>query len=88
MHDKKVKQIEELLAKHDPIKLIKIGAPLDEYSHEAQDIYEHINRYNSVEKIHQIVYDIFMRSFDCSGVGSYDDYAIIASAIKKIIDPA
>src|ERR1017187_9374536 len=63
MHDKKVKQIEEILAKIDPVKLIKIGAPLDEYAHEAQDIYERVNRWNSVEKIHQIVYDVFVTSF-------------------------
>ena len=69
MHDKKVKQIEEILAKIDPIKLIKIGAPLDEYAHEAQDIYERINRWNSVEKIHQVVYDVFVAAF--SGGTSY-----------------
>jgi hypothetical protein len=63
MHDKKVKQIEEILAFWDPVKLIKMGAPLDEYAHEAQDIYERINRWNSVTRIQEIIYDVFVASF-------------------------
>ena len=63
MKDKKLIAIERVLIEADPVALIKMGAPLDEYEDEAQLIYEHINRYFSLDKVHQTIYDIFVSRF-------------------------
>lgn len=56
-------KIEAILVKYDPVKLIKMGAPQDEYDSEAQMIYERTTRHFSLEKIHEIVYDVFVKQF-------------------------
>jgi hypothetical protein len=56
-------KIEQILAKHDPVKLIKIGVPQDEYSSEAQMICDRIDQFFSVEKIQDIVYEAFIHQF-------------------------
>lgn len=56
-------KIEAILANHDPIKLIKMGAPQNEYSSEAQMIWERTSRHFSLDKIHNIIYDVFYRQF-------------------------
>jgi hypothetical protein len=59
-------QIEKILAKHDPVKLIVIGAHQDEYSSEAQMIWERIAQFNqlvSAEIIQDIVYEAFIHQF-------------------------
>lgn len=79
MKDKKLESIEQILMIQDPVRLIKMGAPLDEYDSEALDIFERINRYNSVEKIHQIVYDVFVSRF-----GGGDKYKMVNRTLVKV----
>lgn len=91
MKNKKLEAIENILVKDDPVKLIKMGAPLDEYSSEALLIYERINRYTSVESIHQIMYDVFVSQFGNTKeratkiIGPFEDYKKIAEQIKQVI---
>lgn len=40
-------QIIDILNKHDPMGLLKTGAPKDEYDYEALLIFEHIERLNN-----------------------------------------
>jgi hypothetical protein len=56
-------KIEQILIKYDPVGLIKIGAPSDEYDSEAQLIFEYTTKHFSLEKIQQIVYDVFVKQF-------------------------
>lgn len=70
MKDKKLEQIEAVLIKHDPVGLIKIGAPSDEYLSEAQMIYERTTRHFALEKIHIVIYDVFINQF--SGGSSFE----------------
>jgi len=56
-------KIEAILVKYDPVNLIKIGAPLDEYSSEAQMIWERTTRHFALEKIHDIIYEAFVHQF-------------------------
>jgi hypothetical protein len=72
-------KIEIILAQHDPVALIKMGAPLDEYSSEAQMIFDNLDESFSVEKIQHLVYDIFKKSF-----GSGDIYRVIEFEMIKI----
>lgn len=63
MKDKKLQAIENVLIEADPVGLIRMGAPLDEYEDLAVLIFEQTNHYFSLEKIHETIYDIFVTSF-------------------------
>jgi hypothetical protein len=78
MKDKKLEQIEQILITHDPVKLVKMGSPTDEYDSEALDIYERVNRYNSVDKMQQIIYDVFVSRFSGG-----DRYEMIDGVLTK-----
>lgn len=87
-------KIEAILAKHDPVGLIKMGAPQDEYSSEAQMIWERTTRHFSLDKIHNIIYEVFQLQFgqgtvyrsDRNGnmIAIGDDYAPIEVVVKII----
>jgi hypothetical protein len=85
-------KIEQILVRHDPIGLIKMGAPQDEYDSEAQMICERTTKHFSREKIHQIIHEVFVHQFDDgkkglkSIAGPYDNYKAIALEIKALLD--
>ena len=81
-------KIEQILVKHDPVKLIKMGAPTDEYDSEAQMIWERTTRHFSQDKIHEIIYEIFLEQFDGkkSIIGESEKYKPIACEIKELLD--
>lgn len=56
-------QIEAILARHDPVKLIAIGAPLDEYSSESKLIADIVDGSYTIPAIQQIVYEVFSQQF-------------------------
>jgi hypothetical protein len=58
------KEIEQILAKHDPVGLIKMCAPPDEYSSESLLIADQLgNKDWTVEQIQKIVYNVFVEQF-------------------------
>ena len=87
----KLKDIENILIEYDPVKLIIMGAPNNEYSNEAKLIANQLNDSYSIEDIHKIVYDVFMSQFgDTSDqaikiIGSFDNYREISEKIKNLI---
>ena len=99
MKDQKLQDIEQILQNHDPVALIKHGAPKDEYDHEALMIYERINRYCSIEKIQLIIYEVFVTQFGSEQFGSekntleiaepiigkIESYQKIAEEIKQVV---
>jgi hypothetical protein len=88
---KKLEAIEKILVECDPVKLIKMGAPENEYSSEALTIYERINRYTSVDQMQIIIYNVFLESFGPKKetaerlIGTFDSYREIAERVKAII---
>lgn len=61
-----VPEIEKILAKHDPIGLIRMGAPQDEYKHEAKKIYNSLrclNKQPKVQYVQDLVAYIFNQAF-------------------------
>jgi hypothetical protein len=94
MKDKKLQDIEQILRDHDPVRLLSIGAPKDEYDHEALMIYERLNRYYSIEKMQLIIYEVFVTQFGTPTdtlenaeriIGKIDVYTPIAEKIKQVI---
>lgn len=83
MKDKKLEAIEKILVETDPVRLIKMGAPLDEYEEEALLIYEHVNHYFSLEKVHETIYDIFVTRFGGGTAYKLVDGSLIP--VEKII---
>lgn len=59
----KLEEIEKILVEEDPIGLIRIGSPSDEYNQEAEIIHERTSRHFSLETIHNIVYQVFVQQF-------------------------
>jgi putative alpha-1,2-mannosidase len=61
-----LEEFKKLFKESDFQGLIKIGAPVDEYDHEASYLYEHIEKTDSVEEIKKKIWDHFYHSF-CTG---------------------
>ena len=57
-------QITEIFNRHDPIDLIKIGAPSDEYGYEISRILSKLKNTESVLETRRIIYEEFNQSFN------------------------
>jgi hypothetical protein len=77
--------IEAILVKHDPAGLINIGAPLDEYSSEAQMISEALEAGMSIYNVQYVVHSVFHDQFRGIGVGTLEDYRAIAQDIYPLL---
>lgn len=75
----------EVLAKHDPQGLIRMGAPLDEYSPEAHPLSDKIQPPYSVDKIAEAVHQVFTEMFAPMRVGTRDEYMPIAVDICEAL---
>jgi hypothetical protein len=81
-----LQKIKNILRAEDPIGLIKMGAPSDEYDTEALIIYEHVNAYFPLSKIQSTVHNIFVHYFSGEKIaGKYEHYESIAKQIKELI---
>lgn len=86
-------QLTQLLYKHDPMKLVGMGCPEDEYEYEARLIlqhmpsqmmfFRHIGEEYTVEHIHAIVYWVFEFAFERCSIGDVEQYKAIAEDIKN-----
>lgn len=80
------KQIQHILFEHDPIGLIRCGAPHNEYSPESQTIAPQISAGMTVEEVAKVVFEEFVKWFHINLVGNYDNYIRIARDIVKLLD--
>lgn len=72
--------IENVLRSHDPLGLIKIGAPDDEYSGEAERLsllLSHASKHECLD----YVYKVFCESFDDSA-GAKENYVVLAKELE------
>jgi hypothetical protein len=68
-----LEEIEDILRKADPEKLIAIGAPDDEYHFEAKTLLSVLNHNDTLDDVHHKLYDCFYNAF-CTYV--YEDGTI------------
>ena len=74
--------IREIINKHDPIGLIAIGAPEDEYDPEVKTIVYQLKDVRTIAQMQDLVYQELLRWFEeKSIVGEWDSYAEIANEI-------
>ncbi len=68
-------ELRAIINKHDPLGLIGIGAPLDEYEPEVKTIIVQFKNRQSLNEIHDLVYNEFLRWFeDESTIGPKEAY--------------
>ena len=91
-------RIADILNKHDPIGLIKLGCPADEYHSEAKLILERVPKCKSNDEAADTIYSIFVKMFefdkpkertprhiDKGGAGKKEDYRRIAEEIYPLL---
>ncbi len=78
-----LKLIERLLIKHDPQGLLKMGAPKDEYSSEAEMIAVQLSDCKSAHDIKELIYAVFIIQFSFKTAGGIQNYWSIAHDIWK-----
>jgi len=78
--------VREIINKHDPARLIVIGAPEDEYDPEVKTIVYQLNIEQSVDQIQDLVYQEFIRWFNEKAIyGERESYAKIAEEIFDVL---
>lgn len=81
-----VELLTEILAKHDPMRLIKHGSPDDEYAPEAEAIAAKVWIGCGQNYVTQLVYDVFVEYFAPLPVGSKHDYHEVAKDVYDCIE--
>jgi hypothetical protein len=68
----------------DPIGLLAIECPADEYDPEISRIIPCLAKANSLQDLHEQVYAIFVQMFDGKTAGPFAAYAQIASELWNV----
>jgi hypothetical protein len=78
----------QILAKDDPMNLVRIGAPDNEYQWEVDRILLRLNEAKSPSKLGDIIYEAFVqgfgKSFASQGEQSYRDYKPRFEALGEV----
>lgn len=77
-HSKLYSELLDLMARHDPMGLVEIGAPDDEYRPEVERILPRLEDAGSVEDLEQIIHEVFVSLFDEELAGSREHYQDVA----------
>ena len=65
----------------DPIRLLAIGAPDDEYESEIQEIVSRLGACTNLEEVQTLVHEVFVAWFDGCIAGSKQHYRTLAYTI-------
>ncbi len=76
--------LREILNKEDPIGLIEIGAPDDEYDSEISTILPKLKPCISVEELQAMIHAEFVKWFDENIAGPLERYRRIAKQVKAL----
>jgi hypothetical protein len=73
--------VSRLLREADPVSLIAIGAPDDEYDPEVSTILPRLREARAAVDVQRIVHEEFVRWFGADLIGPLTDYAEVAEKI-------
>lgn len=77
-------ELRTIINQHDPIGLIDLGAPDDEYESEVKTIIVQLDKEMTEQQVHDLVYNEFLRWFnEASTAGSKDAYKELSNEIYK-----
>ncbi len=65
----------------DPIRLLAIGAPEDEYESEIREIASRLGACATLEEVQTLVHEVFVAWFDGGIAGSKEQYRTLAHTI-------
>ena len=77
-------KIKEIIDKHDPIRLLKIGCPEDEYHPEIQIIAPILEDSNSTDELHNSVYELFVQWFSKDDAGAKENYIELSEELYAL----
>lgn len=77
-------KVRKIVNKHDPIHLIGIGCPKDEYDGEVRMILESFKKASNAEEFHDIIHKIFVKQFFKEIAGPKEEYQKLASELYKL----
>ena len=80
-HRTLVAAVKAAIAAADPIRLLAVGAPDDEYDAEVSTIVPRVTRARNLAEAHRIVHEEFVRWFGLDIAGSFAAYEVPAQAI-------
>ena len=80
-------EVSRLVREADPIRLIAIGAPDDEYDVEVGTILPRLREANSPSDVRRIVHEEFVRWFDVGTAGPPEIYAAVSEQIWNASQP-
>ncbi len=78
-------QVSDALRSADPMGLIKLGAPSDEYQSEAHSITRRLGLTRCLEDVLTIVYEEFQKWFAPMSVGEPKHYLEVSRSIWKAV---
>ncbi|MDE0561988.1 hypothetical protein OU792_18470 [Algoriphagus sp. NF] len=83
-HGDRFLELSSIINQHDPIGLLKIGAPEDEYEPEIKTIIVQLDKDMTEQQVHDLIYQEFLRWFeDESTTGPKESYGELAVDIHK-----
>lgn len=80
------REVTSVLARHDPIGLVELGCPEDEYSPEAARIARRTATAASPAELADLMHDVFIEFFDAELAGSPDRYVAAAAEVWAIAE--
>lgn len=81
-HGERFTELRKIINQHDPIGLLDIGAPEDEYEPEVKTIIVQLEKGMTEQQVHDLIYQEFLRWFeDESTAGPKDEYKELATEI-------
>jgi len=83
-HGQLYAEVSQLLREADPIRLIAIGAPEDEYDLEVSTILPRLREARSAAEVQKIMHEEFVRWFDADTAGPIALYARVAEKIWEV----
>ena len=84
LHGALYTEVAQLLREADPIRLITIGAPDDEYDPEVSTILPRLREAHAVANVQQIIHEEFVHWFDADIAGPITHYAEVAEKIWRV----
>ncbi len=77
-------RVRDVVNKYDPIRLLRMGAPTDEYDLEIQQILPLLSTVGSASEFHDKVHDIFVRMFTDKVAGPKDHYSQLSEELYSL----
>lgn len=77
-------EVSRLVRTADPLRLIAIGAPADEYDSEISTILPRLREATSRDDVHRIVHEEFVHWFGADIAGPFENFAALSEKIWNV----